>query len=61
MLSCIYLGHIGNTVLISNLQLEYKIGRNYQETIYKRNIIIDYLKVISRWESLIILPNTTPY
>ena len=46
MLSCIYLGHSGNFVLILNLQFETKSGRKYRENIYKGNIIIDYLKWI---------------
>ena len=49
MLSWIYLGHSGNTVLISNLQFETKSGRKRRETIYRENLIIDSLKVISRW------------
>ena len=61
MLSCIYLGHSVNTVLIPNLKFETKSGRKYQETIYKGNLILDDLKGISRWESWIVLPNTTPY
>ena len=53
ILSCIYLGYNGNNVLISNLQFETKSGRKYWETFYKDNLILDYLKVISRWESWI--------
>ena len=59
MLSCIYLGHSGNTVLIPNLQLETKSGRKKMETIYKGNLIIDSLKEISRLESWIWLTNTS--
>ena len=51
MWSCIYLGHSGNTVLISNLQFETKSGRKQRENIYKGNLILDSLKGISRWES----------
>ena len=58
MLSCIYLGHSGKTVLISNLQFETNSMRKYRETIYKENLILDYLKVISRWESWIGEPNS---
>ena len=46
MLSYIYLGHIGNTVLISNLQFETKSEGKWRETIYKGNLILDSLKVI---------------
>ena len=50
MLSLIYLGHSGNTVLILNLQFETKSGRKYQETIYKGNLILDFLKGTLCWE-----------
>ena len=60
ILSCIYLGYIGNTVLISNLHFETKSGKKQQETIYKGNLILDSLKGISRWEYWIGLPNTNP-
>ena len=56
MLSCIYLGNSGKTVLISNLQFETKSGRKYQETIYKGNLILESLKGIPRWESWIGVP-----
>ena len=46
ILSCIYLGHSGNPVLISNLKSESKIGKKYPETIYKGNLIQDSLKGI---------------
>ena len=58
MLSCIYLGHSGNTVLISDLQFENDNDRKYRETIYKGGIILDSLKGISCWESWIGVPNT---
>ena len=51
ILSCSYLGHSGDIVLILNLQFETKSGKKQQETIYKGNIIRDSLKGISRWES----------
>ena len=57
MLSCIYLRHSGTTGPISNLQFETKSGSKRRETIYKGNIILDYLKGISRWESWIGVPN----
>ena len=44
ILSCIYLGKSGNTVMILNLELEKKSGRKYRNTIYKGNLILDYLK-----------------
>ena len=50
MLSCSYLGYSGDTVLFSYLQFETKGERKYRETIYKWNIIRNYLKVIWRWE-----------
>ena len=46
MLSCSYLGHICDTVLVPNLHFETKSGRKYQEIIYKDNLIRDYLKGI---------------
>ena len=39
ILSCIYLGHSVDTVLVSNSQFETKSGMKYQENIYKGNII----------------------
>ena len=59
MLSYIYLGHSGNTVMILNFEFETKTGRKYLETIYKGNLIIDSLKATSRWEYWIGLPKTT--
>ena len=50
MLSCIYLGHSGNTVLISNLQFKTKSGKKQRENIYRGNLILDSLKGISHWE-----------
>ena len=61
ILSCIYLGHSGNTVLISNLKFETKSGRKQRETVYKGNLILDSLKGISGWESWIGLPNMTDF
>ena len=46
MLSCSYLGNSGDIVLITNLQLETKSGRQQRETIYKWNIIKYSLKGI---------------
>ena len=51
MLSCIYLGYSGKSLLITNLKFETKSERKYRKTIYKGNIIIDSLKGILRWES----------
>ena len=39
ILSCIYLGYSGDTMIIWDLELETKIGNNYWETIYKWGII----------------------
>ena len=39
MLLCRYLGHIGDTVLIPNLQFETKSGNKNPENIYKGNLI----------------------
>ena len=47
VLSFIYLGQSGDTVLVSGLQFETNIGRKYQETIYKGNIIWDLSKEYS--------------
>ena len=58
ILSCIYLGHSGNTVLISNLQCETKSGSKYRETSYKWNPFLDYIRGIYHWEYWIGIPNT---
>ena len=57
LLSCIYEGHSGNTVMIPDLQLETKSGRKYWKTVYKGNLIVDSLKGILRWKYWIWLPN----
>ena len=44
ILSCSYLGHSGDTVLVLNLKLETKSGGKHRETIYRSNIIRYYLK-----------------
>ena len=59
--SYVYFGHSGDTVMIPNLQFETNSGRKYWGTIDKGNFIIDSLKVIYRWESLIGCPNSTIY
>ena len=48
ILSCSYLGHSGDTVLILDLQLETKSGNKQQETINKGNLIQYFLKGILR-------------
>ena len=39
ILSCSYLGHSGDTILVSNLQFETKSGRKLREDIYKDDLI----------------------
>ena len=56
-----YLGHSGDTVVISNLQSKTKSGNKYRENIYKGNLIQDYLKVIYLWEYQIGYPNTESF
>ena len=46
MLSCSYLGHSDDTVMIPHLQLQTKSGSKYQENIYKGDLIWDSLKGI---------------
>ena len=51
ILSCSYLGHSGETVLISNMEFETKSGIKWQGAIYKENLIRYNLKGIPHWES----------
>ena len=46
ILSCSYLVHSGDTVVISDLQCKTTIGKKFRETIYKGNHIQDSFKVI---------------
>ena len=45
-------------MVISDLKLKAKSGKKYQETIYKGNLIRDFLKGISCWESCIGYPDS---
>ena len=50
---------IWGTVVILNFQFKINNGKKYPETIYTGNLIQDFLKGISHWESWIGYPNTT--
>ena len=51
MLSCSYLVHSGDTVLIPNLHFETNSESKYQEAVNKGNIVQNYLKGMQCWES----------